>query len=343
MKNIKKTWHGDPYLWICGSVVFVVAASGAFADQQEDTLEAGIVLHKSSVLVAEPLVVRVVLRNAGSEGVATPYSNARALRITAALRVEIRKGTETLMTTWAKSTGAGLIAPRGGNILPPGGSVSEEKTFCLRTMAADGSSKWLEPGTYRVRATLQLQGRDKPLKAADQTLRVMPLPPSAEGLLRVISVDDAWFLEGRHMKPTAKQGETAKNMKERFPGMPHRQYYEYQVLRGLRGLNLNDLATYRSAAMAYLEEFPKSPYLDDVLWDLARMEREADEYDKAAAHIETLLRDYPDSPLKQEAEELQTKLKEAQERAAARKAAKEKEAASEAKPAPAEDQKPAPP
>jgi len=337
MKDIKKTWHWDPYLWICGSVVFVVAASGACADQQEDTLEAGLVLHKSSVLVAEPLVVRVVLRNAGSEGVATPYSNARALRNTAALRVEIRKGTETLMTTWAKSTGAGLIAPRGGNILPPGGSVSEEKTFCLRTTAADGSSKWLEPGTYQVRATLQLQGRDKSLETAEQTLRVMPLPPSAAGLLRVISPDDAWFLEGRHMKPTTKQAETAKDMKERFPGMPHRQYYEYQVLRGLRGLNLNDLATYRPAALAYLKDFPESPYLDDVLWDLARMEREADEYDKAAAHIETLLRDYPDSPLKQEAEE---KLKEAQERAAARKAAKEKEAASEAKPAPAEDQKP---
>jgi tetratricopeptide (TPR) repeat protein len=326
-------------IWTLSAVLVLVGICGARANKENDTLEADLELQKSNVLVAEPLVVRVVLRNAGSEGVATPYSNARALRITAALRVEIRKGTETLMTTWAKSTGAGLIAPRGGNILPPGGSVSEEKTFCLRTTAADGSSKWLEPGTYQVRATLQLQGRDKSLETAEQTLRVMPLPPSAAGLLRVISPDDACFLEGSHLKPTVEQAEAAKELKARFPELPHRQYYEYQVLRGLE----EDLAKYRPAAKAYIEEFPKSPYMDDVLWNLARIEREADEYDKAAAHLETLLRDYPDSPLKQEAEE---KLKEAQERAAARKTAKEKEAAeekavpSQEKPAPAPDARP---
>ena len=78
------------------------------------------------------------------------------------------------------------------------------------------------------------------------------------------------------------------------------------------------------AANAYLQEFPKSPYVDDVLFSLADFER-MKEPEKAKARLEALLRDYPQSPWKSEAENLLVEMKEIQEWKAEIKAAREQE------------------
>jgi len=376
---MKKTPSSFACLYVWGAVVLLATASETCTAQQEDALEAGLELYKSSVLVAEPLVVRAVLHNAGAEDITTAYSRAGALRSAAGIDIQIRKGDEILFRTGHVGEGGMLgmpilVGPRIGDVLPPGGSVRAERTICPYTKTANGSINWLPPGVYQISASLMIQGRRQMLQTKEQPFEVLPLPAAASGLLDVISVQDRSFLQGwwRNLTPEEAEkferlrakfpnlpnrqyAEVAKALKARFPDVPHRQYYEYRMLpRVEAGEGLakyrEDLAAYRSAAMAYIEEFPKSPYVDDALWDLARMEQGAGEYEKTAAHLETLLRDYPDSPLKQEVEELQKKMKEAEERqkklkeaverAAERKAAKEKKAASEAKPAPAEDQKP---
>jgi len=198
---------------------------------------------------------------------------------------------------------------------------------------------WLQPGTYRIQAKIRIQRLAEEFMTTAETFTVKPLAPGDQGVLSIFTPDLASVLQGQGAR-REQDAAVAKvaELHQKFPRAPHRQYLEFHLLWFTPTREEKVVK-----AKAYLEEFPKSPYVDDVLLNLARMEREADKYEKAAAHLETLLRDYPDSPLKQEAEELQTKMKQARDRAAVRKAAKEKNAALEGKPAPSEDNGAGPP
>ncbi|MCX5647536.1 MAG: hypothetical protein NTX40_00320 [Planctomycetota bacterium] len=319
-----------------------------------DDLQAVLEIHSSEIVVGEPLVVTVGLRNPTDSPVKTVYARPGVFYLVSDVDITILSVAKGAAVRVRKGMPGDVVLCPGnpkweslGPAIEAGGVVKSKKTVALVATTA-GRLAWLGPGTYEVQAEIRLQGHAAPFRTSPERFTVKPLVPEQQGALSVFTADLAPLLEAGPDFSPQKVKEKVAELKKRFPQSPHRQYLEFHLLWALPTREEKV-----AKANAYIEEFPKSPYVDDVLWDLARMEREADEFEKAAAHLETLLRDYPDSPLKQEVEELQKKmkeaeefhqkLKEARERAAEQKAAKEKEAALEGKPAPSEDKGTGPP
>lgn len=331
---------------ISSGLAVLFATYCAYGTMEGDSLSGILELHAPEVVVGEPLVVSVGLKNMGPRAVITPFGRAGVFRHFANIHFTITKGDSIMRSVDEIRPSAVVygihpqwIASLGtkAGVIEPGLAVYAKRTLALLAQET-GQRTWLKPGTYEVQAEIRLQGHAAPFRTSPERFTVKPLVPEQQGALSVFTADLAPLLEAGPDFSPQKVKEKVAELKKRFPQSPHRQYLDFHLLWAVPTREEKV-----AKANAYLKEFPKSPYVDDVLWTVARMEREADEYDKAAAHLETLLRDYPDSPLKQEAEE---KLKEAQERATARKAAEEKEAVeeeavpSQEKPAPAPDARP---
>jgi len=310
-------------------------------------LEGFMELRTPQVTTGEPLVATVGLRNVGDIPFVTAYARPGIFRGNSEIECTVTTlAGDAVLISIDSPNNAVVIEPNpdfivkhGGRVpaIEPGDSIIAKRTVLLVQTVGD-RRVWLQPGTYRIQAKIRIQRLAEEFTTNAETFTVKPPAPEERGILSIFTPDLASVLQGHGTRREQDVAVTKlAELREKFPRAPHRQYLDFQLLwfTPTREKKL-------TKANAYLEEFPKSPYVDDVLWALARMEREADEHDKAAAHLETLLRDHPDSPLKQEAEELQTKLKEALERAAIRKAAKEKEAAEE-NAAPSQDKGTGPP
>lgn len=324
-------------VWILILLAPCTACAGSDADDLRATLE----IHSGEVVVGEPVVVTMGLGNTGKSAVVTSYARPGMFRLLADVDISVLSGSTVVVSAKALRTGAVVYpidptwAAHLANVadvtIKPGGVLSRKKTIAL-VRKSDGRLTWLNPGTYEIQAEIHLQGHSASFKTPAQRFTVKPLALEQQGALSFFSTDLVPLLEGAApdlvtQKVITKSAELRKN----FPRSPHRQYLEYCILD-----SYDKLAAYGPAARVYLEEFPKSPYADDVLWKLGCLEREAEEYDKAATHLEALLRDHPQSPLKKEAEELLAKTKAAQQRAARREAARKQKAGQEGKAVPPE-------
>jgi tetratricopeptide (TPR) repeat protein len=284
------------------------------------------------------LVVIVGLRNVGDKPLITTYGLTGVFRDHAGVEFVLTTSANAVIPTFKIQQSDAIVFETNPNFIKemgirapaikPGEAVRAKKTILL-VRIVDDRWVWLQPGTYRIQAKIRIQRLAEEFTTAAETFTVKPLAPEDQGVLSIFTPDLASVLRGQGAR-REQDAAIAKvaELHKKFPRAPHRQYVEFHLLWAVPTREEKV-----AKANAYLVEFPKSPYVDDVLWNLARMEREADDYDKAAAHLETLLRDYPDSSLKQEVEELQKKmkeaadlqkkLKEARERAAERKATQE--------------------
>jgi TolA-binding protein len=302
--------------WILILLTTCTARAGSDVDDLRATLE----MHSREVMVGEPLVVTVGLTNTGKGAVITIYAKPGAFRLIADVDISVRSGSTVVLSKAVRSgvavypidpSKAASLVNVADITLEPGGVLSQKRTIAL-VRKTDERLAWLNPGTYEIQAEIHLQGHSTPFKTPAERFTIKSLALEQQGVLSFFGTELVPLLEGAAPDLVTQEilAKSAK-LKKNFPRSPHRQYLEYCILD-----SYDKLAAYGPAARAYLEEFTKSPHVDDVLWNLGWREKKAGEYDKAAAHLETLLRDYPQSPLKKEAEELLAKVKAARKQKA---------------------------
>jgi hypothetical protein len=283
-------------------------------------------LQTSEVVMGEPLVARAGLRNIGK----TPFLGTYALPGTFNRNAKIEF---TVITPGRKEIrihkeghGDATVYKISPKILEQLGDrapavKSGESVFAARTVPlafeVDGRWVWLAPGTYKVRAKISIQHLPDEYSTPELTFTIKPLSPQDQGVLAILTPDLAILLGGDQMAPLGAAPAKAEQLRKEFPKAPHRQYLEYQLLWSTKTLDV-----FQASCQAYLEEFPKSPYFDDVLFRLAK----AKPPNQAVPDLERLLKDFPQSVRRAEAEELLDKIKESQDmerqiRDAARKAA----------------------
>ena len=295
------------------SVGVLVQGSAHAEDEKAMALRANMRLHTDNVLVGEPLVMTVMLTNTSQTNVVTPYHRPSVFRNDALIDFDVFKGKDVVLSRPAPLSGSTVLRPSDELLralgvakfsLHPGASVKAERTMCLATGQRHRDFKWLEPGPYSIQATVRLQGHKEQFVTEAKTFTVRPLDSAEQKALALWTTDLTFLLEGTWGKPTKEMLNTAGDLKKRFPALRHREYIEYRILRACDSAD-----TYRPKAMAYLKEFPKSPYRDDILWWLAHLEIQARHYTEAMSHFKTLVNEHPDSPLKQETEEALSKLR----------------------------------
>jgi hypothetical protein len=318
----------------------LLACGSAPAEGPNEDLRGFLELKSREVVAGEPLVVTVGLKNAGASSAVTMYGAPGTFRTDSDIVFEV---------TDAASAAVLLSSPRPSHArvlelhpeiieqmgdrasaIKAGESVTAKHTVALVRGVGDRAA-WLPPGRYKIQAKITIQSRHGEFVTEAVPFTVTPLAPRYGGVLTVFTPDLARCFEGN--PTTAKQDISAKaeELRKRFPDSPHRQYLEYQALRSIRKAE-----AYLTSAEAYLKEFPTSPYGDDIQWQMALAEREANRPDKAIACLETLLSKHPQTPYRAEANELKAQIEEGKKWAALYRETMQKKNGQKQEPAPVE-------
>jgi hypothetical protein len=328
--------RSDMRRWITAIARFIIGCTlmilgstiAATAEIPKEELRGYLELGSREVAMGQPLVVTVTLKNEGTMSAITNYARPQVFRGSASVEFVITSSGSSVSLVDAMAVSPRMEVPEfapdfikqvGVDQVPaikPGEQVSAKRTVALAQQVGDKLT-WLPPGAYTLQAKIRIQSRPQEFVTTPETFTIKPLALQDQGVLAVLTPDMALILQGYHNTILSEAPAKADELRKKFPSAVHRQYLEYQLLWWqAKG------KAYAPAAEAYLQEFPKSPYADDVLLNLGQREKDSKEYDKATGHLEILLREHPASPLKQEAENLLTEIKEVKQRGAAREAAK---------------------
>jgi len=220
------------------------------------------------VTTGEPLVATVGLRNVGDIPFVTAYASPGIFRGNSEIDCTVTTlAGDTILISTDSPNDAVVIEPnpefivKHGGLVPaiePGESVIAKRTVLLVQTVGDRRF-WLRPGTYKIQAKIRIQRLAEEFMTAAETFTVKPLAPEDQGVLSIFTPDLAWVLQGQGTR-RERDAAVAKveDLHKKFPRAPHRQYLEFQLL-WFTPTREEKLAK----ANAYLEEFPKSPYVDD--------------------------------------------------------------------------------
>jgi hypothetical protein len=107
------------------------------------------------------------------------------------------------------------------------------------------------------------------------------------------------LLEGKWGQPTAEMIQLGVQLRESYPHARHRIYLDRWLLSSNQKPD-----KYRVAADEYLKTFTSTPLGDDVLWEWAGVEHQANNRKEAKILVSKLLKEYPESPYVADARKL---------------------------------------
>jgi hypothetical protein len=298
-------------------VVIMLMLSGlgvaASTPTTQPVFHARLDLYAAELEVGEPLVATVTITNTGPDTL-TAYARPGAFR-DVSFRFVVEQGTQQLLQIEAPSSGGRTVMPdprymaferiRRSYTLLANSRRQSQKVVPL-VVAREGMQSFLGPGEYEVRARFSLD--DVSYETSAQLFRIRELPPERRAMLEPFTPALVSLLEGRWGRPTEQMLEVGARLRELYRNAPHRVCLEYRLLEN----DADDVTAYRVAAKQYLEEFPGSPFVGDLLWHWAHIEIAKDDTEAAEALLARLVKEFPMSPLHGEAQEKLHRLRQKQ-------------------------------
>lgn len=292
------TLHIGAGMWLCAAIL--IASRTAEGQEQRRQVKVDVDLYSAVPYVGEPLVVTVTLRNTGETVMALPYAKPGMFNKMAPMSVTVH-GPDGLVLSRRVGEYVTVLMPPSEPGLRPGEAVSAKRAVVLSQRTSGAAYRWVGPGTYRIRVTVALPQETVESRTVEFTVR--PLPEDQSGALSFLPMGLLALLEGPSGRSSMEMKEATERLRKEYPHLPHLMYLDYALMT-----ECEDAATYEVAGEAYLKKYPESPYRDNVLFREGQLQMYARHKSDAIRNLRSLIKGYPNSVLRAEAEGLLAKL-----------------------------------